>query len=170
MWPQYYWQNAAWILGQPIEVIMRVQALGHVVLKVRNLDRSLAFFNGVLGLPVVARTLIRDTPMAFFSIAGNHHDLALMELGSDAPSAREGAPGLAHVALKIGNSMGELRAALQHLQARGIAIDRTADHIVAQSLYIHDPDGNRIELYVDADPRIWRENPSSVAHSEPLDL
>jgi catechol 2,3-dioxygenase len=149
---------------------MRVQALGHVVLKVRNLDRSLAFFHGVLGLPVVARTLIRDTPMVFFSIAGNHHDIALMELGSDAPGAREGTPGLAHVALKVGDSMDELRAARRHLQANGVAIDRTVNHIVAQSLYINDPDGNRIELYVDADPRIWRENPSSVAHSEPLEL
>ncbi len=149
---------------------MRVQALGHVVLKVRNLDRSLAFYNGVLGLSLVARTLIRDTPMAFFSIAGNHHDLALMELGADAPSPQEGSPGLAHVALKIGNGLDELRAARSHLKAMHVAIDRTADHKVAQSLYVHDPDGNTIELYVDADPRIWREDPGTVAHSEPLEL
>ncbi len=149
---------------------MRVLALGHVVLKVRNLERSLAFFSGVLGLPLVARTLIRDTPMAFFSITGNHHDFALMEIGASAPCALEGTPGLAHVALKVGNALDDLRAARTHLQTQGVAIDRTVDHKVAQSLYIRDPDDNWIELYVDADPRIWHDDPSRVAHSEPFVL
>lgn len=149
---------------------MRVHALGHVVLKVRELDRSLAFFNGVLGLPVVARAMIRNRPMAFFSIAGNHHDLALMEMGGDAPSSPERSPGLAHVAFKIGNGLDELRAARSHLQENGVAIDATVDHTVSQSLYIRDPDGNWIELYVDDDPNIWHQDPSTVAHSEPLQL
>ena len=149
---------------------MRVQALGHVVVKVRNLDRSLAFYNDVLGLPLVARAMIRDRPMAFFSIAGNHHDFALLELGGDAPSAQESSPGLAHVAFKIGSGLDELRAARAHLQENDIAIDATIDHGVSQSLYLRDPDENWIELYVDADPKIWQENPSAVAHSEPLEL
>ena len=153
-----------------MEANMRVQALGHVVLKVRNLDRSLDFYNGVLDLPVVARTMIRDRPMVFFSVAGNHHDLALMELGADAPSSPERSPGLAHVAFKIGNGLDELRAARSHLQENDIAIDATVNHNVSQSLYLRDPDGNWIELYVDADPNIWREDPSAVAHSEPLEL
>ncbi len=153
-----------------MEASKRVHALGHVVLKVRELDRSLAFFNGVLGLPVVARTMIRDRPMVFFSIAGNHHDLALMEMGGDAPSSAERATGLAHVAFNIGNGLDELRAARSHLQENGVAIDATVDHTVSQSLYIRDPDGNWIELYVDADPAIWHQDPSTVAHSEPLQL
>lgn len=149
---------------------MRVQALGHVVLKVRDLDRSQAFFHGVLGLPVVAHARIRNKPMAFFSIAGNHHDLALMESDADAPSAPQNSPGLAHVAFKIGSGLDELRAARSHLQEHGVAIDAVVDHKVSQSLYIRDPDGNRIELYVDADPKIWQADPSSVAHSESLEL
>jgi catechol 2,3-dioxygenase len=149
---------------------MKVLALGHVVLKVRSLERSLPFFRDVLGLPLVARAVIRDYPMAFFSIAGNHHDLALIEMGTQAPTAPDEAPGLAHVALRIGDTLDQLREARTWLESNGVAIDRTVDHHVAQSVYVSDPDGNRIELYVDADPRIWRDDPSSVAHSEPLAL
>lgn len=149
---------------------MQILALGHVVLKVRSLERSLPFFRDVLGLQLVARAVIRDHLMAFFSIAGNHHDLALMEVGSQAPGAAEEAPGLAHLALKIGNSLEQLREARAWLESKGIVIDRIVDHRVAQSVYVSDPDGNRIELYVDADPRLWRDDPSAVAHSEPLTL
>lgn len=108
--------------------------------------------------------------MAFFSIAGNHHDFALMELGDDAPTSPEGSPGLAHVAFKIGDGVDDLRAARSHLQANGVAIDATVDHTVSQSLYLRDPDENWIELYVDADPKIWHKDPSAVAHSEPFEL
>jgi catechol 2,3-dioxygenase len=149
---------------------MKIQALGHVVLKVRNLDRALRFYQGTLGLRVVAHTLIRETPMAFFSIAGNHHDFALMQVGEQANRPPADATGLAHLALKIGNSLVELRAARAHLQAHGAVIDRTVDHRVSQSLYLRDPDGNTIELYIDADPAIWRNDPGSVAHSEPFVL
>lgn len=149
---------------------MQVRALGHVVLKVRDLDRSLAFYRDTLGLPVVARQVIRGRPMVFFSFTGSHHDLALMAMGADAPPAPEAAPGLAHVALKIGDHLDDLRGAIADLAARGMATDRLADHRVSQSVYLQDPDGNTIELYVDADPRIWREDPSQVAHSDPLTL
>jgi catechol 2,3-dioxygenase len=149
---------------------MKIQALGHVVLKVRNLERAIGFYNGVLGLRLVARKVICGTPMAFFAIADNHHDLALMEVGGEAPAAPEAATGLAHLALKIGNSLEELRAARGHLESQGTKVDRTIDHRVSQSLYLRDPDGNTIELYVDADPNIWRDDAASVAHSEPFAL
>jgi len=149
---------------------MHIVALGHVVLKVRSLERSVPFCVEVLGLKLVARAVIREQPMAFFSIAGNHHDLALVETGVEAPSAPESAPGLAHVALKIGDSLDDLRAAQTWLEDKSVRIERTVDHRVSRSLYIADPDGNKIELYVDEDPRIWRDDPSSVAHSEPFAL
>lgn len=149
---------------------MRVLALGHVVLKVSDLDRAVAFYQGVLGLPVVARKVIGERPMVFFSFTGNHHDLALAEVGPQAPAPAEQGTGLAHVAFKVGANLDDLRAARSHLQAHGVAIDRTIDHRVAQSLYIRDPDGHRIELYVDAEARLWREDPAAVAHSEPLQL
>jgi catechol 2,3-dioxygenase len=149
---------------------VKIQALGHVVLKVRNLERALHFYQNVLGLRLVARKAIRGTPMAFFAIGDIHHDLALMQVGEKAPAAPATGTGLAHVALKLGNSLEELRAARAHLLAHGVQIDRTIEHQVSQSLYVRDPDENVIELYVDADPRIWRSDASSVAYSEPLNL
>lgn len=149
---------------------MNVLSLGHLVLNVRDLERAVRFYEGVLGLRLVARAEIRNAAMAFFSISGNHHDLALREVGRAAPVAPADAPGLAHFALKIGDDLEALRAARAHLQAHGVAIDRTVDHKVSQSHYVRDPDGNMVELYVDADPAIWRTDPASVAHSVPFDL
>jgi len=150
---------------------MKVQALGHVVLKVRNLDRAVAFYGGVLGMPVVARERIRGYPMAFFSVTGNHHDFALLEVGGDdTPLPAFETPGLAHLALKLGDDLDTLREARVHLERHGVAVDRTVDHRVSQSLYLRDPDGHTVELYVDADPSLWREDASAVAHSQPFTL
>lgn len=146
---------------------MQVQALGHVVLKVRDLKQSVPFYANVLGLKEVARF---EDRIVFFSIMGNHHDLALLETRPEAPAAPEDAPGLAHVALKVGDSLDALRAAKAWLEAQGVTLDRSADHRVSQSLYFSDPDGNQIEVFVDGDPRIWRDDPTAVATREPLVL
>jgi catechol 2,3-dioxygenase len=146
---------------------MQVKALGHVVLKVRDLHRSVPFYAQVLGLKEVAQMGDR---MVFFSIAGNHHDLALVQMGADAPSAPEQSPGLAHVAFKVGDSLDELRAMKDWLETQGVKPDRIVDHIVSKSIYFHDPDGNQIEVFVDSDPRIWREDPTKVASRLPLAL
>jgi catechol 2,3-dioxygenase len=144
-----------------------VKHVGHVVLKVRDLDRAAAFYRDVLGLREVARYGGR---MAFFSAGANHHDVAVLALGPDARPAPRNAVGLYHVALKIGDRLDDLRAARAQLEAHGVPIRGTADHRVSQSIYCEDPDGNMIELYVDGDPALWREDPSIVATVEPLDL
>jgi catechol 2,3-dioxygenase len=147
---------------------IHVERLGHIVLNVRDLARSVAFYGGVLGLPEVAR--FRGN-MVFFSATGeNHHDLAVQEVGRDAPFGGPDGVGLAHVALKIGNSLGQLRAAKAQLDAAGVRIVRIENHRVSQSIYVQDPDGNEVELYVDDDPRIWREHPEAVATADPLEL
>ncbi len=147
---------------------INVRGVGHVVLKVRDLDRSAKFYRDVIGLKEVARF---QGQMVFFSAAGeNHHDLALLGLGPSAPGPQLEGVGLYHVALKIGNSLDELRAARAHLEAHGITKIRLTDHRVSQSIYLNDPDGNGLELFVDADPAIWRENPAAVATVEPLEL
>jgi catechol 2,3-dioxygenase len=74
------------------------------------------------------------------------------------------------VALRIGTSLDELRAAQAHLAAHGITQMRLRDHVVSQSIYVNDPDGNNVELYVDADPATWRDRPETVASSRPLEL
>jgi catechol 2,3-dioxygenase len=144
---------------------MQVQQLGHAVLKVRDIARAESFYNGVLGLPIAARV---DTMMTFFTL-GNHHDFAVLAVGPDGPDAPEDAPGLFHVAFKVGASLEELRAVKAELEAAGIIIDASFDHTVSQSLYIRDPDGNGVELYVDASD-VWRVDPQTVTTIAPLVL
>jgi catechol-2,3-dioxygenase len=148
---------------------IRVLNVGHVVLKVRDIERSAHFYRDVLGLNEVARGEF-GRPMAFFSTGDNHHDVAVMEMGADAPAPPAEATGLYHVALRIGTTLDELRAARAHLEAHGITKLRVRDHVVSQSIYVDDPDGNMVELYVDADPSTWRDKPDTVANSRPLCL
>lgn len=146
---------------------MRIQGVGHVVLKVRDLERSARFYSGVLGLKEVGRL---EGRMVFFSAGVNHHDLAVLSVGPEAPAPPPAAVGLYHVAFKVGNSLAELREAKALLDARGVPIRGLSDHRVSQSIYAEDPDGNMVELYVDADPAIWAEDPASVATVGPLAL
>jgi catechol 2,3-dioxygenase len=144
---------------------MKIKALGHVVLRVTDRDRAERFYNGILGLPLCARFDEGGMKMAFFSL-GNHHDFAVMEVKGER-SGRNNA-GLDHVAFNIGTTLDELREAKTKLEAAGIA-PRPVDHEVTKSLYFEDPDGNGIELYVDASD-VWRREPQRVAQLMPLDL
>lgn len=148
---------------------IRIRNVGHVVLKVRDIERSARFYRDVLGLKEVARANF-GRPMAFFSTGDNHHDVAVLEVGPEAPLPPAGSVGLYHVALRIGTTLDELRAAQAHLEAHGYTKLRLTDHRVSQSIYLDDPDGNGVELYVDGDPVIWREDPSRVASVGPLTL
>lgn len=144
-----------------------VSKVGHLVLRVRNLDRALGFYTSALGLREVARRDFGEGPMAFLSSGNSHHDIALVEVGEVGAT-----PGnaLHHFALKVGNSIADLAAVRAALEAEGITVHMALDHRVSQGLYISDPDGNLIELYVDASEQIWREDPSLVANSDPLRL
>lgn len=142
-----------------------VKSLGHVVLRVRSLERSVPFYRDVLGMKEVARY---RGMMVFFSFGQNHHDLALMQIGPQAEPPDPYTVGMYHFALKVGDSLEELRAWKTKLDARGIPLVGMSDHRVSQSLYIRDPDGIEIELYVDADPEIWKKDPSAVATIDPL--
>jgi catechol 2,3-dioxygenase len=144
-----------------------VSKVGHLVLRVSDLDRALAFYTSVLGLREVARRDFGEGPMVFLSSGNAHHDLALVEAGGMRMS-----PGntLHHFALKVGDSIAELTAVRAALDADGIPVHMALDHRVSQGLYVSDPDGNLIELYVDAPEQIWRADPSLVANSDPLAL
>jgi catechol 2,3-dioxygenase len=141
---------------------VKVQSLGHVVVKVRSVQRSEAFYAGVLdlGIPVVSR-ISDPVHMTFFSL-GSHHDFAVLEVGEDAPAPDPGAIGLAHVAFKIGDSLGEYQSAEAALEAAQITVLYTAERTFTKSLHLHDPDGNEVELYVDASDT---ENASEAAAS-----
>ena len=139
---------------------MKAHYLGHVVFYVQDLKRSLAFYRDLLGFREVGR--IFDGKAAALTSGRTHHELLLIEVG-DAPGPSPGRRrGLYHIGIKIGDSLDELRTAKRELEQAGVAIDGMSDHTVSQSLYLADPDGNEVELYVDADEAIWKNNPASV--------
>jgi catechol 2,3-dioxygenase len=139
---------------------MKAQYLGHVVFYVKNLERSLTFYRDLLGFREVGR--IFGGAAAALTSGRTHHELLLIEVG-DGPAPPSGRRlGLYHIGIKIGDSLAELRAAKEDLERGGVPISGMSDHTVSQSLYLHDPDGNEVELYVDADETIWKNNPAAV--------
>lgn len=140
--------------------------IGHVVLKVRDLDRSLAFYRDLLGFTVSSEM---SNVMIFLTATGeNHHDLALLRVGDSAPSPLPTAVGLYHVAVQLAD-WEAVKAAHALLSERGL-LKGTADHGVSKSLYTTDPDGNEIELYCDAPRSEWEGGVDQAMTVRPLDL
>ncbi len=147
---------------------MEVKELGHVVLYVRDVERSAHFYRDILGwrqiLPHPGAT--SGSPfVAFSSPSGRtHHELLLIGVGEDAASQPAGRRvGLYHFGLKIGDSDDELREALERIRSTGVTLLGASDHTVTHSLYIADPDGNEIELYVDVPGVDWTVDPALIA-------
>lgn len=150
-------------------IVPDATVIGHVHLKVADLDRSLAFYNGVLGFTLVARM---GSQAAFLSAGGYHHHIGLntweSEGGSPAPP---GSTGLYHVAIRY-PARTDLAAILDRLVESGVRLDGAADHGVSEALYLHDPDGNGIELYWDRPREEWPHHPDGTLemYTRPLDL
>ena len=141
--------------------------VGHVHLKVSDLERARQFYVGVLGMNVTA-----TWPGALFlSFSDYHHDLALntwhSEGGSQPPP---GTTGLFHVALRVPDRR-ELARVVRRLTDAGIPIEGASDHLVSEAIYLSDPDGNGIEIYADRDRSEWEWRDGRVRMAtEPLDL
>jgi catechol 2,3-dioxygenase len=148
---------------------MEIKELGHLVLYVRDVKASSSFYRDVLGWRQVSA---EGLPFAAFSSGRTHHELLLIEVGADAdPLPRGRHVGLYHFGLKVGDTDDELRTALAAVQAAGVRIAGASDHTVTHSLYIFDPDGNEIELYVDMPGVDWANHPELVmAPIRPLSL
>ena len=138
---------------------MEIKELGHIVLYVHNIERSATFYGDVLGwkqLVPAGGGPLGNVPVALFSSGRTHHELLLIEVGEDAADLPRGRHvGMYHFGLKVGDSDGELRAALRSCQDAGVTIVGASDHTVTHSLYIADPDGNEIELYIDVPGVSW---------------
>ncbi|MFB6073265.1 MAG: VOC family protein [Halobacterium sp.] len=116
--------------------------LGHVHLKVRDLDRALSFYRDVFDLDVRER----HGRYAFLSWGDHHHDLALQAVGADAAAPGPGV-GMYHAAVEA-DSEQRLAAVYDRLRERGVDVS-PVDHGISEALYFSDPDGNGLELYVD---------------------
>ena len=152
--------------SRPVHPEVRI---GHVHLKVADLDRALSFYCGVLGFQLMQRY---GTQAAFVSAGGYHHHLGLNtweSRGGSPPPA--GTTGLFHVAI-LYPTRAELADALRRLQAAGMALDGASDHGVSEALYLRDPDGNGVELYWDRPRAEWPFSPDGelAMVTLPLDL
>ena len=129
--------------------------IGHVHLKVADLDRALGFWRDVLGFEVTARL---GPSAAFLSAGGYHHHIGLntWESRGGAPPA-PGTTGLYHVAIRYPDRA-TLADALHRVLKAGIRLDGASDHGVSEALYLRDPDGNGVELYRDRPREQWPRN------------
>ncbi len=153
-------------MSAPIHPGVRI---GHVHLKVADLERSLAFYCGVLGFQLTQRY---GPGAAFVSAGGYHHHIGLNtweSRGGKAPP--RGTTGLYHVAILYPDRQ-SLADALRRLIEHQIPLDGAADHGVSEALYLQDPDGNGLELYVDRDPADWPRDANGELKmmTAPLDL
>jgi catechol 2,3-dioxygenase len=129
----------------------KISKVGHVVLAVHNPETSAKFYADTLGMELVNyySDPAHGLEMAFLSFGTNHHDIALIKVPQDAPV---GNAGFSHTALVIDGGESELAQLYHQLKARGVQVELTADHGVSRSFYLHDPEGNRLEVYYDAMP------------------
>ena len=137
----------------PVDPATRI---GHVHLKVADLERAIAFYHGVLGFEVAQRY---GRQAAFLSAGGYHHHIGLntWESGGGSPPP-PGTTGLYHVAI-LYPTRAALADALQRLMAAGIPLDGASDHGVSEALYLRDPDENGVELYWDRPQEQWPRTP-----------
>lgn len=143
--------------------------IGHVHLKVGDLDRALGFYRDVLGFEVTQRM---GNSAAFLSAGGYHHHIGLNTWesgGGQAPAP--GTTGLYHLAV-VYPTRAELGDALRRLVDAGVPLEGAADHGVSEALYLRDPDGNGVELYWDRPKEEWpRGKDGGIAMvTRPLDL
>jgi catechol 2,3-dioxygenase len=133
----------------PIDPNVRI---GHVHLKVANLQRALDFYCGVLGFELTQRY---GEEAAFVSAGGYHHDIGLNTWESrDGSSPPKGTTGLYHFAI-VYPTRAALADALRRLMRANISLEGASDHGVSEALYLSDPDGNGIELYWDRPKELW---------------
>ncbi len=159
-------QTEAQRTQRPIDPETRI---GHVHLKVADLERALAFYSGVLGFELKQRY---GSQAAFVAAGDYHHHIGLNTWDSKGGSPPpRGTTGLFHTAI-LYPTRAALADALKRLMQAGVPLDGASDHGVSQALYLRDPDGNGVELYWDRDEADWPRTPEGdlAMDTRPLDL
>jgi len=134
----------------------RIRRVGHLVLKVQNLERSRKFFTEVLGFPQVGEN---ERGMLFFStdVVDNHHMLALRQARAGAPMPDPEQVGMEHVSFEVA-SFAELQEVYRRFKEHDVKIRHTVFHGISKSIYFYDPDGNLLEVYCNVPPEEYRKS------------
>lgn len=144
---------------------MDIERVGHVVLKMRDLDAAKRFYGEALGMQISS-----ESPRAvFFRFGEYHHDIGVFKVSEQAELPKEDQVGLGHLALVVG-SLEALTQVSKRLKEHGVTIETTLDHGMTLSLYIKDPDGNVVEIYCEVPDYDWRGQDDFTKHREPFDL
>ncbi len=143
--------------------------LGHVVFYVRDLQTSVKFYTDIVGLDL--KGFIFNNRAALLSGGSTHHELLLIQIGSADGPLQGKRIGLYHVGWNVGDSLATLKALYEKLRAMDYPVDGLSDHTISQSIYLRDPDGNELELYVDDPDYDWKNDDGWMeAPVKPLDL
>ena len=143
---------------------MPIERVGHVVLKMRDLDSAKTFYRDILGMKIATE---REFGV-FFRFNDYHHDIAVFKVDDDAASPEKNQVGLAHIAL-VADSLDTVKSIYQRLKDHDVPIVRTRDHGCTKSVYFQDPEGNEIEIYCEVPELPWQKI-DNVFKGGPLDL
>jgi catechol 2,3-dioxygenase len=144
------------------------ERIGHVVLKVRDLERTKKFYAEVMGLEVMK--VEPSIKMAFFASNGrDHHEIAAIEIDGNVPDSQAGGVGLSHVAFRLRDDA-HLRAAYTDLKEHEVKIISAVNHGVTKSIYFRDPDGHLLEVYCDGLPEELAKFPDPYMGMGALDF
>jgi catechol 2,3-dioxygenase len=145
---------------------MPIQRVGHVVIKMRDLDKAKAFYRDFLGMKIGNES----ERGIFFRFDDYHHDIAVFKTGDDAELPKENQVGLVHVAL-VTDGLETVKQYYERAKELGIEITGTRNHAITNSLYVKDPEGNTIEIYAEVPKSEYDWHESGMGFiARPLDL
>jgi catechol 2,3-dioxygenase len=144
---------------------MPIERVGHVVIKMRDLEAAKRFYRDILGMKITDE---REGFGVFFRFHDYHHDIAVFKVGEDAAAPQKNQVGLAHIAL-VADSFDTVKAMYKRLQDHNVPIVRTVDHGITKSVYFQDPEGNELEIYCEVPEVKWQEV-ETIIRADPIDL
>ena len=144
---------------------MGIKRVGHVVLKMRDLEAAKKFYAGILGMQISSESEIA----VFFRFGDYHHDIGVFKTTEDAEAPKEEQVGLLHAALVV-DSQESLVEMYKHLQEQGVTIEAAFDHGMTRSIYVYDPEGNALEIYCEVPEYDWKTNDDFIGFLQPLDV